>query len=183
MWRAALLLVLAGHAAALQPAVTCTHARRVHRTPTVHALAGGRGAALAAGLSLAASQAASAENVAPWAYSTLLDEIAAGHVRSALLSNDGKQVLTIDTQGVRHESQTLDPVELINRMQAAKVQFELAPPEFDTSGLVEVLLSVLPPLFLLGGLFYLVQSGNLPGIGPGAQQMQFGKSRSEINMD
>ena len=63
------------------------------------------------------------------------------------------------------------------------MQFELAPPEFDTSGLVEVLLSVLPPLFLLGGLFYLVQSGNLPGIGPGAQQMQFGKSRSEINME
>ena len=183
MWRAALLLVLAGHAAALQPAVTCTHARRVHRAPAVHALAGGRGAALAAGLSLAASQAASADDVKAWAYSTLLDEIAAGHVRSALLSNDGKQVLTIDTQGVRHESQTLDPVELINRMQAAKVQFELAPPEFDTSGLVEVLLSVLPPLFLLGGLFYLVQSGNLPGIGPGAQQMQFGKSRSEINME
>ena len=119
MWRAALLLVLAGHAAALQPAVTCTHARRVHRAPTVHALAGGRGAALAAGLSLAASQAASADDVKAWAYSTLLDEIAAGHVRSALLSNDGKQVLTIDTQGVRHESQTLDPVELINRMQAA----------------------------------------------------------------
>ena len=94
MWRAALLLVLAGHAAALQPAVTCTHARRVHRAPTVHALAGGRGAALAAGLSLAASQAASADDVKAWAYSTLLDEIAAGHVRSALLSNDGKQVLT-----------------------------------------------------------------------------------------
>ena len=102
----ALLLALLGHAAALQPAVASTHARRVHRTPTVHALAGGRGAALAAGLSLAASQAASAaEAVAPWAYSTLLDEIDAKHVTSALLSNDGKQVMTIDVNGVRHESQ------------------------------------------------------------------------------
>ena len=102
----ALLLGLLGHAAALQPAVASTHARRVHRTPTVHALAGGRGAALAAGLSLAASQAASAaEAVAPWAYSTLLDEIDAKHVTSALLSNDGKQVMTIDVNGVRHESQ------------------------------------------------------------------------------
>ena len=104
--RAALLLALLGHTAALQPAGTSSHARRVHRAPTVHALAGGRGAALAAGLSVAVSQAASAaEAVAPWAYSTLLDEIDAKHVTSALLSNDGKQVLTIDTQGVRHESQ------------------------------------------------------------------------------
>ena len=42
-------------------------------------------------------------------------------------------------------------------MQAAKVQFELAPPEFDTQGLVEVAISVLPPLLLLGGLFFLVR--------------------------
>ena len=101
-----MMLALLGHAAALQPAVASMHARKVHRTPTVHALAGGRGAALATGLSLVVSQAASAaEAVAPWAYSTLLDEIDAKHVTSALLSNDGKQVLTIDTQGVRHESQ------------------------------------------------------------------------------
>ena len=44
-----------------------------------------------------------AEAVALWAYSTLLDEIDAKHVTSALLSNNGKQVMTIDTQGVRHE--------------------------------------------------------------------------------
>jgi len=185
MLRAFLLLALLGHAAALQPAVASTHARKVHRTPTVHALAGGRGAALATGLSLVVSQAASAaEAVAPWAYSTLLDEIDAKHVTSALLSNDGKQVLTIDTQGVRHESQAFDAVELINRMKAAKVQFELAPPEADLSGLVEIAISVVPPLLLLAGLFFLVQRGGLPGMGGGmGQQMQFGKSRSEINLE
>ena len=133
------------------------------------------------------------------------------------------------------------------------MQFELAPPEFDTQGLVEVAISVLPPLLLLGGLFFLVrhpsptqptsppnhtsppitpllpshlssqaaspspphsggtpapalahrptqppppnlapdpgptrnqvQRGGLPGMGPGNQQMQFGKSRSEINLE
>ena len=42
-------------------------------------------------------------------------------------------------------------------MSKAKVQFELAPPEFDTQGLVEVAISVLPPLLLLGGLFFLVR--------------------------
>ena len=42
-------------------------------------------------------------------------------------------------------------------MSKAKVQFELAPPEFDTQGLAEVAISVLPPLLLLGGLFFLVR--------------------------
>ena len=181
----ALLLALLGHAAALQPAVATTHARKAHRTPTVRALASGRGAAFAAGLSLAVSQAANAVDAAqPWAYSTLLDEIDAKHVTSALLSNDGKQVLTIDTQGIRHESQAFDAVELINRMQAAKVQFELAPPETDFSALGEIAISVFPPLLLLGGLFFLVQRGGMPGMGGGmGQQMQFGKSRSEINLE
>ena len=41
-------------------------------------------------------------------------------------------------------------------MKAAKVQFELAPPEADLSGVVEIAISVVPPLLLLAGLFFLV---------------------------
>ena len=98
------MLALAAPAAALSPAAATLHqASRVQRTPTVSAVANGRRAALAAGLGLAVSAAksASAVDVQPWAYSTLLEEIDAKHVTSALLTNDGKQVLTIDkSQGI-----------------------------------------------------------------------------------
>ena len=120
------------------------------------------------------------------AYSVLLEEIQAKKVSSAVLSNDGKKVTTIFTDGTRHETEIIDAADLINKMRAAGINFELAPPETDYIGpLTEIASGILPPLLLLGGLFFLASRGGMGGMGgmgPGGP-MQFGKAKSQINME
>ena len=180
-------------ALALHP--TAPHLRvhqRAQRAPSIAATAtGGRRAALASGLGIAAAglvatPAARAVEATPMAYSVLLEEIKEKKVSSAVLSSDGKKATTIFKDGTRHETEILDASDLINKMRAAGITFELAQPETDYIGpLTEVASGILPPLLLLGGLFFLASRGGMGGMGgmgPGGP-MQFGKSKSKIELE
>ena len=180
-------------ALALHP--TAPHLRvhqRAQRAPSIAATAtGGRRAALASGLGIAAAglvatPAARAVEATPMAYSVLLEEIKEKKVSSAVLSSDGKKATTIFKDGTRHETEILDASDLINKMRAAGITFELAQPETDYIGpLTEIASGILPPLLLLGGLFFLASRGGMGGMGgmgPGGP-MQFGKSKSKIQLE
>ena len=181
-------------AAALQSAFGS--APRVHRPrsrpPLAVASSGGDrrsallgfSAALAGSLSLAAPASAAAT---PWPYSTLIEEIDRRGVQSVLLSADGKQVVAIDKKGERHEASVIDSNDLLGRMRSAGVQFEvLDGSPGDPNPLLDVALGVLPPLLLLGGLFFLSRNagaGGPGGLGGDGGPMGFGKSKSEINLE
>ena len=101
-------------------------------------MVGGRRAALASGLASAAAglvvaPAFAVENQ-PMAYSSLLEQLAAKKISSAIIAGDGKSVVSIGTDGTRYETAVFDAGDLIGRMRAAGVTFELAETPTDIIG-------------------------------------------------
>mmetsp|Transcript_15882 Transcript_15882/g.44679 ORF Transcript_15882/g.44679 Transcript_15882/m.44679 type:complete len:312 (-) Transcript_15882:2110-3045(-) len=110
---------------------------------------------------LAAKPLPALAEVSPWPYSTLIEQIDKGGVQSVTLSSDGKLASVMDKKGQRHETQLIDSVDIVERLQRNKVVFELAPEKRESSTMVGNLLgSILPPIVLIGGLLFLTSRGD-----------------------
>ncbi len=192
--RVALLCALAAvqTCTALNAAVPLPARGVVVRRPraSVALNAGGRRGALGAGAlalagALGRARPASAETVTPWPYSTLLQELDAKRISSVFISPDSKSVLTVDTDGNRHETAVFDAADLIDRLRKAKVEFEVMQPGAESLAgpLAEVLIGILPPIILIGGLLLLSRNAGPGGMGGEGGPMAFGKSRTDINLE
>jgi hypothetical protein len=128
--------------------------------------------------------AAPAPASGPWPYSTLIEEIDRQRVASARISDDGKQVLATDVDGGIHDSTIFSASDLIGRLTKAHTKFEISPPDADPARpLAEAFLGLLPPVILLGGLFFLARG--MPGspLGSGSNNpLNFGKSQKEVDL-
>jgi len=148
------------------------------------------GAAAAGIISAAASVSAAEPRSSPWSLSTFLDAVDADQVEKVSFAADGKQVVSIDKDGNRHESLLLpgESADLINTLTKKNVVFAVqAPPEPSAGGaILGVLSSLAFPLLIIGGLIFLQrrQSGGGGG-GPlgGGGPMGMGKSKSQIQME
>merc|ERR1719174_750540 len=153
--------------------------------------AGGRravlGSLLAAGSMASTSQAALADTPrsSPWSFSTFLDAIDQNLVEKVSFSPDGKQVLVIDRDGNRHEALILngESTELVKKLTQKGITFAVqAPQEAGAAqGLLGVLPSLLLPIGIIGGLFFLQRrnqeggGGGMGGMGGGGGPMGMGK--------
>merc|ERR1740133_361016 len=164
------------------PAMDMVPARRAQ-------LAGLLGATLTGVTSLGAS-AATGPSSTPWAYSTFLDAVEAGQIEKVSLASDGKQVLSIDKDGNRHETLLLpgESANLIKLLTSKNVVFAVqAPPEPSAGGAIAgVLANLAFPIVIIGGLLFLQRrngGGGIPGGGGGMNPMNLGKSKSKIEME
>jgi len=128
----------------------------------------------------------------PWSLSTFLDAIDADQVEKVSFAADGKQVLTIDKDGNRHESLLLpgQSAELISALTKKNIVFavQAAAEPSGANAVLGVLSSLAFPLVLIGGLIFLQRrnSENGGGGGPmggGGGPMGMGKSKSQIQME
>ena len=133
----------------------------------------------------------------PWAYSTFLEAIEAGQVEKVSFSADGKQALSIDRDGNRHESLILreQTADLIKILTKNGVVFAVqSPAEAGAGGgaLGGVLANLAFPLIIIGGLIFLQRRSNGDGdsgsggggpFGGGFNPMGMGKSKSKIQME
>ena len=104
----------------------------------------------------------------PWAYSTFLEAIEAGQVEKVSFSADGKQALSIDRDGNRHESLILreQTADLIKILTKNGVVFAVqSPAEAGAGGgaLGGVLANLAFPLLIIGGLIFLQRRSNGDG--------------------
>jgi len=144
---------------------------------------------LATGVSaLTASKALAAEpRSTPWAYSTFLEAVETDQIEKVSFSADGKQVLSIDKDGNRHETLVLpeQSADLIKVLVAHNVVFAVQPPpQPSTFGAVAgVLANLAFPLLIIGGLAFLQRRNGGMGGGGGMNPLDIGKSKSKIQME
>ena len=133
----------------------------------------------------------------PWAYSTFLEAIESGEVEKVSFSADGKQALSIDRDGNRHESLILkeQTAELVKLLTKKGVVFAVQSPAEAGGGsgaLGGVLANLAFPLLIIGGLIFLQRRSNGDGdssgggsgpFGGGFNPMNIGKSKSKIQME
>jgi len=155
---------------------------------------GALGAGLAA-LTTASTAAVAESRSTPWAYSTFLEAVESDQVEKVSFAADGKQVLSIDRDGNRHETLVLpeQSQELIKVLVKHNVIFAVQPPaQPSTLGAVAgVLANLAFPLLIIGGLFFLQRRNGGMGGGPGGgggggggmNPMNMGKSKSKIQME
>jgi len=168
------------------------------RTPLpapIMALDGGRRAQLAGAFGAAASTFAAVQSASaapastPWAYSTFLDAVEAGQIEKVSLAADGKQVLSIDKDGTRHETLLLagESANLIKLLTKKNVVFAVQPPPQPSAGgaIAGVLANLAFPLLIIGGLLFLQRRQGGGGMGgPGGMNpMNLGKAKSKIQME
>ena len=106
---------------------------------------------------------------------------------------DGKQVLVIDRDGNRHEALILpgQSTELVKMLTTKGITFAVQSnaPQSEVSGLLSVLPSILLPVAIIGGLFFLQRrnqeggGGGMGGMGGPGGPMGMGKSKSKIQME
>jgi cell division protease FtsH len=123
----------------------------------------------------------------PWAYSTFLEAVETDQIEKVSFSADGKQVLSIDKDGNRHESLILpeQSQDLIKALVKHNVVFAVQPPpQPSTIGAVGgVLANLAFPLLIIGGLALLQRRGGGMGGPGGMNPMDLGKSKSKIEME
>mmetsp|Transcript_50517 Transcript_50517/g.109527 ORF Transcript_50517/g.109527 Transcript_50517/m.109527 type:complete len:676 (+) Transcript_50517:62-2089(+) len=174
----------------MRPNVVVRHSA-ISRTQPAMSLDSSRRAqlgALAAGFAAVSSSAVAAEpRSTPWAYSTFLEAVETDQIEKVSFAADGKQVLSIDRDGNRHETLVLpeQSAELIKTLVAHNVVFAVQPPaQPSTVGAVAgVLANLAFPLLIIGGLFFLQRrNGGMGGPG-GMNPLDLGKSKSKIQME
>ena len=147
---------------------------------------GALGAGMAVLGNVAAASAAEPRST-PWAYSTFLEAVETDQIEKVSFSADGKQVLSIDKDGNRHESLILpeQSQDLIKALVKHNVVFAVQPPpQPSTIGAVGgVLANLAFPLLIIGGLALLQRRGGGMGGPGGMNPMDLGKSKSKIEME
>ena len=116
----------------------------------------------------------------------------AGQIEKVSIASDGKQVLSIDKDGTRHETLLLpgESANLIKLLTSKNVVFAVQPPPQPSAGgaIAGVLANLAFPLLIIGGLLFLQrrnQGGMGGGGGPGGgmNPMNLGKAKSKIQME
>ena len=136
-----------------------------------------------------ATMSAVNERSSPWMYSAFLDAIESDSVEKVSFSADGKQVLSIDRKGNRHETNILAEQSgaVVKLLTSNGVAFAIQPPPQPSAvGAVGSVLSSLAfPLLLIGGLIFLQQrnDGGLGGDGGGGNPLALGKSKSKLQLE
>merc|ERR1719163_1259044 len=124
----------------------------------------------------------------PWSLSTFLDAVDADQVEKVSFAADGKQVVSIDKDGNRHESLLLpgESADLINTLTKKNVVFAVQAAAEPSAGgaILGVVSSLAFPLLIIGGLIFLQRrQGGPGGMGGGGGPMGMGKAKSQIQME
>merc|ERR1719326_516374 len=115
----------------------------------------------------------------PWGLSEFMQKVDKDQVEKVIFSENGKELLALDADGDRHSVAILqaDSPGILDSLRAHKVQFAVAPPQADASGIADVIGSLAFPLLLLGG----------PGMGGGGggpnNPMQMMQNKNKIDME
>jgi cell division protease FtsH len=117
-------------------------------------------------------------------YSEFLKLVNGDKIEKVTFSADGTQLLGVDADGTRLAIEALpnDP-ELLTQLTTHKVDVTVLPTQ-EANGLGELAQSLIFPLALFAGLFFLSRRGGGAGGGMGGpgNPMGFGKSKAEIQM-
>jgi cell division protease FtsH len=150
-------------------------------------------AAALAGASMPSMAFAAEGTSTPWAYSTFLEAVKTDQVEKVSFAADGRQVLSIDKDGNRHESLILpeQSADLIKELTTHNVLFAVQPPQQANPGnaVLGVLGNLAVPVAILAALSFLSSrgggAGGMPGGGPGGGMNPFsvGKSKAKVQME
>merc|ERR1719384_987968 len=117
-------------------------------------------------------------------YSDFLKLVNADRIEKVTFSADGTKLLGIDTDGVRVKIEALpnDP-DLLTSLTTHKVDVTVLPNNEAVNGLGELAQSLIFPVLLFAGLFFLSRrAGGAGGMGGPGNPMMFGKSKAQIQM-
>jgi cell division protease FtsH len=114
-----------------------------------------------------------------WRYSQLLDQVNKHKVEKVSISADRSQALVVTQEGTRVMVNLPNDSELIEFLQANKVDISVLP-RSDDGFWFRALSSLLFPVLLLVGLFFLLRRAQS---GPGNQALNFGKSKARVQME
>merc|ERR1712176_1726285 len=117
-------------------------------------------------------------------YSDFLRLVNGDRIEKVTFSADGTKLLGVDTDGVRVKIEALpnDP-DLLTSLTTHKVDVTVLPNNEAVNGLGELAQSLIFPVLLFAGLFFLSRrAGGGGGMGGPGNPMGFGKSKAEIQM-
>merc|ERR1712176_94628 len=117
-------------------------------------------------------------------YSDFLRLVNGDRIEKVTFSADGTKLLGVDTDGVRVKIEALpnDP-DLLTSLTTHKVDVTVLPNNEAVNGLGELAQSLIFPVLLFAGLFFLSRrAGGGGGMGGPGNPMGFGKSKAQIQM-
>jgi len=114
-----------------------------------------------------------------WAYSKLIDEVQNDKVETVKISADRTKAQVIDSEGTPIFVNLPNDPQLIDILSDNGVDIAVLP-QSDEGWLFKALSSLLFPILLLVGLFFLLRRAQS---GPGSQAMNFGKSKARVQME
>ena len=114
-----------------------------------------------------------------WPYSKLIDEVENNKVETVKISADRTKAQVIDREGTPILVNLPNDPQLIDILSDNGVDIAVLP-QGDEGWLFRALSSLLFPILLLVGLFFLLRRAQS---GPGSQAMNFGKSKARVQME
>jgi cell division protease FtsH len=114
-----------------------------------------------------------------WPYSRLIDEVQNNKIETVKISADRTQAQVIDREGTPIRVNLPNDPQLIDILSDNGVDIAVLP-QGDEGWLFRALSSLLFPILLLVGLFFLLRRAQS---GPGSQAMNFGKSKARVQME
>ncbi len=114
-----------------------------------------------------------------WPYSRLIDEVQNSKVETVKISADRTKAQVIDREGTPILVNLPNDPQLIDILSDNGVDISVLP-QGDEGWLFKALSSLLFPILLLVGLFFLLRRAQS---GPGSQAMNFGKSKARVQME
>ncbi|BAZ43932.1 cell division protein FtsH [Chondrocystis sp. NIES-4102] len=114
-----------------------------------------------------------------WAYSKLIDEVQSNKIETVKISADRTKAQVIDSEGTPVLVNLPNDPELIDILSDNGVDIAVLP-QSDEGIWFRALSSLLFPILLLVGLFFLLRRAQS---GPGSQAMNFGKSKARVQME
>ncbi len=114
-----------------------------------------------------------------WPYSRLIDEVQNNKVETVKISADRTRAQVIDREGTPILVNLPNDPQLIDILSDNGVDIAVLP-QGDEGWLFRALSSLLFPILLLVGLFFLLRRAQS---GPGSQAMNFGKSKARVQME
>ncbi|PSP16403.1 MAG: cell division protein FtsH [Cyanobacteria bacterium QS_8_64_29] len=114
-----------------------------------------------------------------WKYSTFVDKVESGQVEKVTLSADRSQASVVRQDGQQVQVNLPEDPQLMDLLSQNNVDISVEQQEGE-GGLFRVLSSLVFPILLLVGLFFLLRRAQG---GPGSQAMNFGKSKAKVQME
>jgi cell division protease FtsH len=114
-----------------------------------------------------------------WAYSKLIDEVQNNKIETVKISADRTKAQVINSEGTPILVNLPNDPELIDILSDNGVDIAVLP-QSDEGFWFRALSSLLFPILLLVGLFFLLRRAQS---GPGSQAMNFGKSKARVQME